>query len=292
MKKNELFKKVKQIEIKARKNVEELLSGNYHSVFKGKGIEFETVKEYHYGDDIKNIDWNVTARSDKAYIKTYTEERELTVIIVIDASASQKFGTKDKTKKDICLEVSAILAFSAMKNKDKVGLLIFSDRIELFIPPKNNKNHILRIIREIADERDTNKNTDINLAIEYLNRAIKRKAVVFFLSDFISDEDYTRASKIAGSKHDFIAIKVNDPMEKQIPPVGMLRVVDSETGEETIIDTADKKAMSKFAKSQKSEIEFLTKMFRSIDIDFVCFDTTEDYLKSLIGFFKLRKRRR
>jgi uncharacterized protein (DUF58 family) len=292
MKKNELLKKVKQIEIKARKNVEELLSGNYHSVFKGKGIEFETVKEYHYGDDVKNIDWNVTARSDKTYIKTYTEERELTVIIVIDISASQGFGTNGKTKKDICLEVSAILSFSAMKNKDKVGLLIFSDRIELFIPPRNSKNHILRIIREVANERPTNKETDINLAIEYLNRAIKRKAIIFFLSDFISEIDYTKSLKVAGSKHDFIGIKINDPMENQIPPVGLLRVIDSETGEENIIDTSDKKAMRKFRKSQKREIELLSKMFRSIDIDFVYFNTTDDYLKSLIRFFKMRKRRR
>lgn len=291
MNKSELLKKVKQIEIRTRKKVDDLLSGNYHSVFKGRGIEFDAVKEYTFGDDVKDIDWNVTARSDKAYVKTYVEERELTVIIVIDASASQDFGTRN-FKKDLSLEVAALLSFSALKNKDKVGLMIFSDKIELFIPPKKSKNHVLRIIREIASERETGKGTDINFAIEYLNKILKRKSIIFFLSDFITDKKYKKSVKIAGKKHDFIGIKIYDPIEKSIPSVGMLRLVDNESGEAIIVDTSNEKLISKYDKINKNEEKSIENMLSGLNIDFIKLGTHEDYLITLIKLFRMRQKRR
>ena len=292
MNKSELLKKVKQIEIKTRKAVDDILSGDYHSVFKGRGIEFDKVKEYSFDDDVKDIDWNVTARSDNTYVKNYIEERELTVIIVIDASASLNFGTKKYFKKDLMLEIAGLLSFSALKNKDKVGLMIFSDQIELFIPPKKNKNHVLRIIREIADDRTTNKGTDINLAIEYLNKILKRKSIIFFISDFISDTDYKKAIKIASKKHDFISIKIHDPIEKMMPSVGMIRLIDTESGEELIVNTDDTKLMAKYREVNEREEEIIKKMFSSLNIDFIKLNTNDDYLLPLIKFFKMRRKRR
>jgi uncharacterized protein (DUF58 family) len=290
MDKSELLKKVRRIEIKTKKTVEEMLSGNYHSAFKGSGIEFDTVKEYTFDDDVKNIDWNVTARTNKAYVKTYTEERELNVIIAIDASASQKFGTT-KFKKDISLEVAALLSFSALRNQDKVGLIIFSDKIDIFIPPKKNKNHILRIIREIADDRKTGKGTDINLALEYLNRILKRRAIIFFISDFITNQDYGKAIKIAGKKHDFVGIRVYDLVEKALPSVGMLNFIDNETGEELIVDTSDKVISNKYERTNQREAEIIEKAFSNLNIDIINLSTKDDYLKILIKFFKLRQKR-
>ncbi len=291
MKKSELLKKVRQIEIITRKAVDEILSGNYRSVFKGRGIEFDSVKEYTFDDDIKDIDWNVTARNDKAYIKTYTEERELNVIIAVDTSASQNFGTK-KIKKDIGLEVAGLLSFSALKNQDKVGLMLFSDDIELFIPPKNSKTHVLRILREIATERESGKGTNLNLALEYLTRVLKRSAIIFFLSDFITDEDYRKSIKIIGKKHDFIGIKIYDPIEREIPQVGMIRIIDRETGEEIVLDTSDKKAMKKYTETNYQEDEITKRLFSTLNIDFIKLSTNDDYLLSLVKFFKLRQKRR
>ncbi len=290
MNNTELLKKVRHIEIIAKKIVDEMLSGSYHSIFKGRGIEFDKVKEYTYGDDVKNIDWNVSARSDKTYIKTYTEERELTVIIAIDSSASQNFGTVN-FKKDISLEISSLLSFSALNNKDKVGLLVFSDRIELFIPPKNSKNHILRIIREIASDRPTNRQTNINLAIEYLNKILKRKAIIFFISDFITDMDYRQSIKVAGKKHDFIGVKIYDPIEKAMPSIGMIRLIDCETDEEIIVNTSNKELMSKYTKTNIREDEITDRLFSSLNLDFIKLSTNDDYLIKLIKFFSMRKKR-
>jgi uncharacterized protein (DUF58 family) len=291
MDKSELLKKVRQIEIRTQKAVDEILSGNYRSVFKGRGIEFDSVKEYTFDDDIKDIDWNVTARNDKAYIKTYIEERELNVIITVDTSASQNFGTK-RIKKDIGLEVAGLLSFSALKNQDKVGLMLFSDDIELFIPPKNSKTHVLRILREIATEREPGKGTNLNLAMEYLTRVLKRRSIIFFLSDFITDEDYRRPIKIIGKKHDFIGVKIYDPIEREMPDVGMIRIIDNETGEELIFDSSDSKAMRKYSQTNTREDEITRRLFSSFNIDFIRLSTNDDYLLTLVKFFKLRQKRR
>ncbi len=291
MDKSELLKKVKQIEIRTQKAVDEILSGNYRSVFKGRGIEFDSVKEYTFDDDIKDIDWNVTARNDKAYIKTYVEERELNVIIAVDTSASQNFGTK-RIKKDISLEVAGLLSFSALKNQDKVGLMLFSDDIELFIPPKNSKTHVLRILREIANERESGKGTNLNLAMEYLTRVLKRRSIIFFLSDFITDEDYRRSIKIIGKKHDFIGVKIYDPIEREMPDVGMIRIIDNETGEELIFDSSDSRAMNRYFQTNTREDEITRRLFSSFNIDFIRLSTNDDYLLTLVKFFKLRQKRR
>jgi uncharacterized protein (DUF58 family) len=291
MDKSELLKKVKQIEIRTQKAVDEILSGNYRSVFKGRGIEFDSVKEYTFDDDIKDIDWNVTARNDKAYIKTYVEERELNVIIAVDTSASQNFGTK-RIKKDIGLEVAGLLSFSALKNQDKVGLMLFSDDIELFIPPKNSKTHVLRILREIANERESGKGTNLNLAMEYLTRVLKRRSIIFFLSDFITDEDYRRSIKIIGKKHDFIGVKIYDPIEREMPDVGMIRIIDNETGEELIFDSSDSRAMNRYFQTNTREDEITRRLFSSFNIDFIRLSTNDDYLLTLVKFFKLRQKRR
>lgn len=290
MEKVELLKRVRQIEIRTKKIVDELLSGNYRSVFKGRGIEFDSVKEYNFDDDVKNIDWNVTARSDKAFVKTYHEERELNVIIAVDYSASQRFGTSS-IKHDICLEISALLAFSALKNKDKVGLLIFSDKIDLYIPPKNSKNHILRIIREIADDRETGAGTNINGAMTYLNRILKRHSIIFFISDFISDIDYQKPLKVASKKHDFIGLKLFDRLEQSIPDVGMIRFRDMETGSETVIDTSSKDFRDKYERTNERENAIIKDLFNSLNIDFLKFNTKDDYILKLIKFFKLRSKR-
>ncbi len=291
MNKSELVKKIKRIEIKTRKAVDEILSGNYRSVFKGRGIEFNSVKEYTFDDDVKDIDWNVTARNDKAYVKTYTEERELNVIIATDVSGSQNFGTEG-IKKDISLEIASLLSFSALKNKDKVGLLLFSDEIELYMPPKNNKKHVLKILREIANDRETSIGTSINTAIEYLTKVLKRRTIIFFISDFITEEDYRRSVKIIGNKHDFIAIKIDDPIEKELPEIGMIRFTDKETGEELIVNSSDKKTMRKYIETNNREDEIMKSLFSSLDIDFIRLNTKDDYLKALVKFFMFRRKRR
>lgn len=292
MEHKELIKKVRRLEIQTRKKVHDILAGSYHSVFKGQGIEFLDVKEYTYGDDIKNIDWNVTARSDKAYVKRYVEERELTVIIAIDASGSQSFGTRLKTKHELTLELSALLAFSALQNKDKVGLLIFSDKIDLFVPAKKSKNHVLRIIREIADQdRQVGYKTDIHGALEYLNRVLRRRAIIFFVSDFI-DEGYRNPLKIAGNKHDFVAIQVHDPLEIELPKAGLIFVTDNETGEQTIINTNRKKVRKAFKEAALKRMGDIDRLFQSLGVDRIKLSTAEEkYLITLIKFFKQRSKR-
>ncbi len=291
MEKSGLSKKIKKIEIETRKIVNNIFSGSYKSVFRGRGIEFDSVKEYTFDDDVKDIDWSVTARNDKAYIKTYVEERELNVIIAVDVSGSQDFGT-ERIKKDISLEVASLISFSALKNKDKVGLMLFSDDVELYIPPKNSKKHVLKILREIATDREVSTGTSINTAIEYLTKILKRRSIIFFLSDFITEEDYKKSVKIIGNKHDFIAMKIYDPIESEIPNVGMIRLLDKETGDEIIVDSSDKKAMKKYIQESTQENERLKTMFSRLNIDFIKLSTSDDYIKTLLMFFALRKKRR
>ena len=226
----ELLKQVRQIEIRTKGLVNQVFSGEYHSVFKGRGMEFSEVREYNFGDDIRNIDWNVTARFGHPYIKIFEEERELTVILLVDLSGSLAFGTIDKTKQQIAAELSAILAFSALKNNDKVGLFLFSDKIEKFIPPRKGRKHVLRMIRELLSFKPEGKMTNIKAALEYMNHAVKKKSIVFLISDFM-DEGYEKILRIVGKKHDLIGIVINDQREKSIPKMGLVKFTDSETGE-------------------------------------------------------------
>jgi uncharacterized protein (DUF58 family) len=292
MEQSDLLKRIRRIEIHTKKIVQGMLAGDYHSVFRGQGMEFEEVAEYTPGDDIKNIDWNVTARSDQAYVKRYTEERELTVVIAIDASASQQFGTQGRTKQDLALEVSACLAFSALQNKDKVALLIFTDEIELFLPPQKSRNHVLRIIREIAKPKVQGTRTDINQALEYLNRVLKRKAIVFFVSDFLSPLDYQKSLKMAAYKHDFVAIHIEDQMEHILPEVGMIEVVDPETGEIVVVDTNSQKMKHAYEKGIVQMEQERLGVMQLLKIDSIKLQTHKPYLLPLIRFFKQRSRRR
>lgn len=289
---SEILKKVRQIEIKTKKHVDNLMAGSYRSVFKGLGMEFDEVKEYSYGDDIKNIDWNVTARSDNVFVKSYVEERELVVIIAIDASGSQDFGTADMSKKDLTLQVSALLAFSALKNKDKVGLLIFSDKIELFIPPKKSKNHVLRIIREIATERETSKGTNLNHTLIYLNRVLKRKAIVFFISDFFTEESFIKAMKVSARKNDFVAVQIEDPIEKDFKSAGLIELVDSETGEILMINSSDSNFLMNYKKFYRVREQERERIFKSLKVDYINLSTDKPYIIPLVKFFNQRSKRR
>jgi uncharacterized protein (DUF58 family) len=286
----ELLKQVRQIEIRTRGLVNQVFSGEYHSVFKGRGMEFSEVREYNFGDDIRNIDWNVTARFGHPYIKIFEEERELTVILLVDLSGSLSFGSVNKTKQQIAAELSAILAFSALKNNDKVGLFLFSDKIEKFIPPRKGRKHVLRIIRELLSFTPEGKNTNIKAALEYMNHAVKKKSIVFLISDFM-DEGYEKILRVVGKKHDLIGIVINDQREKSIPKIGLVKFTDAETGKERWIDTSSKKVQSWIQHyynrlMSERKLLFLTSRLDSIEIK-----TGENYITPLVNFFRLREKR-
>ncbi len=286
----ELLKQVKQIEIKTRGIVNEVFSGEYHSVFKGRGMEFSEVREYQIGDDIRSIDWNVTARSNSPYVKVFEEERELTVMLLVDMSGSLMFGSVDKTKKQIAAELTAILAFSAMKNNDKVGLILFTDRIEKFVPPRKGRSHGLRIIREILSFEPIGNQTDIRGALEYFNHTIKKKSIAFLISDFI-DEGYDKILKIVGKKHDLIGMVLRDPREKELPKAGLIKFLDAETGEIRVIDTSDKKVRRHFEESLGKLETGRKQLFMKSRLDAVEIDAGGSYIKPLVDFFKLREKR-
>lgn len=286
----EILKKVRRIEIISRKSSKELFVGEYHSAFKGKGMEFSEVREYTPGDDIRFIDWNVTSRMGKLFVKQFVEERQLTVILAIDLSASLDFFSQTKSKKEIIAEISAIIAFTAILNNDKVGLLIFTDQIELFIPPKKGKIHLLRIIREILTFQPEGKGTSIDNGLIYLNKVLKKKAIVFLLSDFI-DGGFTQSLKIASRKHDLIAIKIRDLREKQLPHAGMFVLQDYETGEEFLADFASPRTRDIFlADNVKKEKELLD-IFKKYKVDFIPIEGEIDYEKPLFKFFLERRRK-
>ncbi len=286
----ELLKQVREIEIKTRGVVNEVFSGEYHSVFKGRGMEFSEVREYQIGDDIRSIDWNVTARFGHPYVKIFEEERELTLMLLVDMSGSEVFGTFEKTKQQIAAELSAILAFSAMKNNDKVGLILFTDRIEKFVPPKKGRSHVLRLIREILSFEPEGNETDIKSALEYFNSTIKKRSIVFLISDFL-DEGYERILKTVGRKHDFIGVILEDPREKAIENFGLVKFKDLETGEVRWIDTSDKSVMQ-FYKEKIKELENRRKsVFISGGLDKIEIRTNESYIKPLIQFFRAREKR-
>ena len=286
----ELLKQVRQIEIRTKGLVNHLFSGEYHSVFKGRGMEFSEVREYQYGDDIRNIDWNVTARFGHPYIKVFEEERELTVMLMVDISGSLMFGSVSKTKQRIAAELTAILAFSALKNNDKVGLILFTDKIEKFVPPRKGNKHVLRIIRDVLSFEPEGNSTDIKAALEYMNGAIKKRSIVFLLSDFI-DDGYEKILRVVGKKNDLIGVVLDDRRENEIPPIGLIKFSDAETGEERWIDTSSARVREKMLQVRKEAINSRNTMFLSSRLDKIHIQTGEDYIKPLVQFFKMRERR-
>ena len=288
METSELLKRVRKIEIKTRGLSKNIFAGEYHSAFKGRGMTFSEVREYQYGDDIRNIDWNVTARHNRPYVKIFEEERELTVMLMIDVSASRNFGTISKLKKNQITEIAAVLAFSAIQNNDKIGVIFFSDKIEKFIPPKKGRTHILHIIRELIDFYPEDKQTDIEQALEYMTNSIKKRCTCFVISDFIDEHDFAHALAIANRKHDVVALRVYDPRENQLPPVGMMYLRDAETGEQMWVDTSDKKlreAYEKYAFVREKELDAI---FHRSGGDVANIRSDEDYVRALITLFKKR----
>ena len=291
MKTSDLLKKVRQIEIKTKGLSNHIFSGEYHTAFKGKGMAFSEVREYQHGDDVRLIDWNVTARYNTPFIKIFEEEREMTVMLMVDISASGNFGSDKQFKKELATEISAVLAFSAINNNDKVGLILFTDCVEKFIPPKKGKTHILRIIRELLAFKPNGKKTDVAKGIEYFNSVIKKKSVCFILSDFISP-DFKKPLSISSNKHDIIALRIYDKREEYIPKVGMIAFKDAETGKVKFIDSFDQKTRESFKKESEIEKRKLKKIFPSCGVDLIEINTKEDYVKPLINFFKSREKRR
>jgi uncharacterized protein (DUF58 family) len=286
----DVLKKIRRIEIRTKKLVNDLFSGEYHSSFKGQGMEFEEVRQYEPGDDIRLIDWNVTARTGYPHIKKFREERELSVVLLVDASSSGQFGTRERFKNEIAAELSALLAFSAIKNNDKVGMIIFTDSIEKFIPPQKGRAHVLRLIREILYFKPTGRGTDIGGALEYFNRVIKRRSVVFLISDFLS-EGFYKPLQIANNKHDIIAVKITDPRETAFDSIGLIELEDAETGEVYMIDTGSKEFRREFAARAQEDTFNLKKGFQLINLDFINIRTDQSYIIPLINFFKMRERR-
>lgn len=289
----DLLKKVRKIEIKTRALSHQIFAGEYHSAFKGRGMAFSEVREYQYGDDVRNMDWNVTARLRTPYIKVFEEERELTVMLLIDVSGSRAFGTVGMSKKDLMAEVGAVLSFSASINNDKVGALFFSSKVEKFIPPKKGRSHLLRIIREILEFKPQEKGTDIGEALRYLTNAIKKRCTAFLLSDMLdTDEDgaprYEDAIKIAAGRHDLSVINIYDPREREIPDVGLVRIRDAESGQGMWIDTSSARVRSSFAKWNRNLYGETITLLRKYKVDNVNISTNQDYVKELISFFKNR----
>jgi len=283
----ELLKKVRKIEIKTRRLSNNIFGGEYHSAFKGRGMTFSEVRSYQFGDDVRTIDWNVTARYNEPFVKVFEEERELTLMLIVDVSSSALFGTDSALKKNIITEISATLAFSALQNNDKVGLILFSDQIELYIPPSKGKTHVLRIIRELIEFKPLSKKTDINSALEFLNRVMKKKSIAFLLSDFISS-DYEKSLKIVSKKHDLTGIKVYDKFEEFIPNLGLVQMFDQELGEIKLIDTSS----SKIRKNYKNQMSLNFKKFNDVftrnGAGTISCRTDESYIKKLLNYFKNR----
>ena len=287
METTDLLKKVRQIEIKTRGLSNNIFAGEYHSAFKGRGMTFSEVREYQYGDDIRNIDWNVTARFNHPFIKIFEEERELTVMLMIDVSGSREFGTGFRFKKNVITEIAAVLAFSAIQNNDKIGVVFFSDRIEKFIPPKKGKKHILHIIRELITFTPENRNTDISEALRYLTNAIKKRCTAFVISDFI-DDGFEDALKIANQKHDVVALKVYDKRETEIPSIGLVKLKDAETNQYNWVDTSSKAVRDAYKKWWVENDLSTKSTFRKCGVDNVSVNTDDDYVKALISLFKKR----
>lgn len=293
----EILKKIRRIEITTNRLVTDVFAGQYHSVFKGRGMEFDEVREYQYGDDIRSIDWNVTARMGKPYIKKYVEERELTVMILVDCSMSMKFSTEDKLKSQLAAEIAAVLAFSAIRNNDKVGAVFFTDKIEKFIPPRKGSQNVLRLIREILYFQPDGKATDIAAALEYLSKVTKRRTVSFLISDFFEtggseDPLYKKALGVAARKHDLIAVSVADPAEASLRSSALLMLEDAETGEMICINPGQKKFREKYASKADDRVRMRSRLFRSLNMDEIIVSTKGSYVDEIVKFFRRRRKRR
>jgi len=286
----QILRNVRQIEIRTRGLVNQLFSGEYHSVFKGRGMEFSEVREYQFGDDVRTIDWNVSARFNHPFVKVFEEERELTVMLLVDMSGSQDYGTGARRKRDIAAELCAVLAFSAIKNNDKVGMIIFTDRIEKFIPPKKGRSHILRIIRDIIAFNPEGSGTSLQAALEYFNHVIKKRSIAFLVSDFM-DDDFDRPLKIVARKHDLIAVQLNDPREKELPDVGLVKLRDAETGEERWVDTSLSSVRSAYGQGWMRRLELRERQFLTSNVDSISIDVQQGYIQPLVEFFRMRERR-
>lgn len=283
-----MLKRVRQIEIKTKGLSNNIFAGEYHSAFKGRGMAFAEVREYQYGDDIRDIEWNVTARFNKPFVKVFEEERELTVMLCVDVSGSLEFGSVVQTKRRMLTEIAATLAFSAIQNNDKIGVIFFSDRIEKFIPPKKGRKHILYIIRELLEFKPESNRTDVGQAVEYLTSVIKRRCTAFLLSDFIDEKDFRQALTIANRKHDVVAVQVYDRRVAELPDVGLMQVRDAETGEEMLIDTSSKKVRNLHAAWWREQQNRLRDMFTRSGVDNVSVRTDQDYVAALMGLFRQR----
>ncbi|APG60711.1 DUF58 domain-containing protein [Christiangramia salexigens] len=283
----ELLKKVRKIEIKTRRLSDHVFGGEYHSTFKGRGMTFSEVRQYQYGDDVRSIDWNVTARYNEPFVKVFEEERELTMMLMVDISGSEFFGTQQQLKKDMVTEIAATLAFSATQNNDKIGLMLFTDKIELYIPPKKGRSHVLRIIRELLEFKPESKRTDVAGALKYLSNVMKKKAIVFLLSDFMTD-DYQRTLKIVAGRHDLTGIRVYDKMEENIPNLGIVQMMDEETGDYINVDTGSASVRKSYSDYYRGRLEYFQQSFSLSGAGVINNRTDESYVKKLLGYFKRR----
>jgi len=286
----EVIKKIRRIQIQSSRTVNDVLAGQYRSVFKGRGMEFSEVREYEVGDDIRSIDWNVTARMNRPYVKQFSEERELTVMLLVDASGSGQFGSASQTKNEIAAEIAALIAYSAIRNNDKVGLIIFTDLVEKFVPPKKGRSHVLRVIREVLYFQPKGKKTDITTAVEYLMRITRRRTVAFLISDFIA-AGYEKKLSVANQRHDMIAVHVIDPREVELPRIGFVRLEDPEDGRIILVNTGNGGFRRNFEQLNKKRMADLIRQFRSLNVDRVEIRTTSSYVDPLVKFFRMRERR-
>ncbi|MDD2709311.1 MAG: DUF58 domain-containing protein [Verrucomicrobiae bacterium] len=295
----EILKKVRQIEIRTNRLVTETLAGQYHSVFKGRGMDFEEVREYVPGDEVRSIDWNVTARTGRAFVKKFTEERELTILLLVDLSASGNFGSTSQSKRELAAELASVLAFSAIRNNDKVGLILFTDQVEQFIPPKKGRQHVLRVIREILFYKPAHRGTDIIRTLDFANKVIQKRAIAFLISDFQVSHPTPRimnnlrvALRLTNRRHDLVALTINDSRERQLPPIGLLTLEDSETGEQFEVDTGKPAIRDAFARQTENQRNALNQILRSAGVDIMELNTGESYIGTLMQFFNTRERRR
>lgn len=283
----ELLKKVRKIEIKTRRLSDHIFSGEYHTSFKGRGMTFSEVRQYQFGDDVRAIDWNVTARYNEPYVKVFEEERELSMMLIVDVSGSENFGTQTSFKKDIVTEIAATLAFSATQNNDKIGLILFSDQVELYIPPKKGKSHVLRIIRELIEFEPKSKKTDLSQVLRFLSGVMKKKSIAFIISDFIT-EGYEQTLKIAGKKHDITGVRVYDLREEQMTDIGMVHMADAETGEVMVVDTGSKAVRMQYEKHYQDNVNYFKETFSRCGLGTVTVRADESYVTKLLGYFKAR----
>jgi uncharacterized protein (DUF58 family) len=286
----EVLRQIRRLQLKARRAVEDLLGGEYHSVFKGTGMAFEEVRAYQPGDDIRSIDWNVTARMGQPFVKRYIEERELTVVLAVDTSGSHQFGTRAQLKREVAAELAAVLAFSAISNNDRVGLVQFTDRVEHFLPPRKGTRHVLRLIRDVLFRQPRRRGTSLREGLDYLNRVLRRRAVVFLLSDFL-DRDYERAFRRTGRRHDLVAVRIADPREEDLPAVGLVELEDAESGRRLLLDTSDRSVREAFRADAAGRREGVRQLTRSAGVDLIEVSTDGSHLDALIRFFRLRERR-